>query len=240
MRRSTCTGRIPSFARRRATLQAGHPAQCQERSIAHFPFQRLLIPFNYMTNHISRSTLLCRLASLAAALSVLGAGCAAASNAPVTSKPTSTAALPPGMNQAQLAAEKAGLLPGDQSGAVDPDFTAGSDYMRETPQRYQDLKGKKPFILYFYADFNKTARTDHDMLVKLFDAEKFSVPLLRVDYKDNQVTDEGVQWVKDYNVTSTDGQVFIAIKADGTEATRFTGEITAGELQVLMDKANGK
>ncbi len=182
-----------------------------------------------MSKPFSSSPLL-RAAVLGLAVATLGAGCA--------KQEPKAPPEPPKQPAAPAAPPAAGLLPKDQVTDVDPDFTAGSEYMRETPERYADLNGKKPYLLNFYADWNKDERTEHEALVKLFDGKKFGTPLLRVNFKDNQVTDEGVAWAKALNVTSE--RTTIAFTASGKEAARFTGPLDEAKLSELMAKANGK
>lgn len=126
------------------------------------------------------------------------------------------------------------LIENTQSEEVDQEFTTGSAYMRETPQRMADLKGKKPFFLYFYADWNKDMRIEHTALVQLFDEKKIIVPLLRVNYTDNQVTDEGVEWAKSLAITRAG--TIIGFDASGKEVVRYTGAVDEGVLLGLQTK----
>ena len=174
-------------------------------------------------------------------LALLGAGCAGAP-APEQAAPQTPPAPTPTLNAPS--AVNAGsdqtntLMATDTSAEADPDFTAGSEYMRETPQRYADLNGKRPYLLYFYADWDLPERDQHTALVKLFDSKKFGTPLLRVNFKDNQVTDEGVAWAKALNVAKEN--TTIAFDASGKEVVRWTGALDEAKLTELMAKANGK
>lgn len=154
-------------------------------------------------------------------LAILGAGCAdtADTNNQTTEKKSES---------------PQNLLGDSQVEEVDQEFTTGSTYMRETPQRIIDLKGKKPFFLYFYADWNKDMRLEHAALVQLFDKKKLGTPFLRVNYTDNQVTDEGVALAKNFSVTQA-GTV-IGFDASGKEVVRYTGPVDEAVLQGLQSK----
>ena len=62
--------------------------------------------------------------------------------------------------------------------------------------------------------------------------------MLRVNFKDNQVTDEGVAWANTLNVTAE--RTTIAFNASGKEVGRHTGPLDEAKLLELMAKANGK
>ncbi len=155
-------------------------------------------------------------------LFLLGAGCN-----PIPEKPkTVSTPIAPRLQNA--------LIPDTTNMPIDPDFTAGSEYMQETPERYEDLHGKKPFLMYFYADWCPECRKEHPALRALYDTKKIGMPILRVNYKDNQVTDEGVEWAKQYGIVTQ--HTFIILDASGKEIGRHIGPIDEKGIRELMGK----